>query len=51
MYFLTCPRCDESGYEVLNTYSHCVGCNYSPTLDEPYTPTVPEWALTAIEEK
>ncbi len=49
MNFLCCPRCGENGYEILQTYSHCVACNYSPTLDEPYTRDIPEWALQAIE--
>ncbi len=51
MNFLCCPRCGEASYEVLQTYSHCSACNYSPTLDEHYEPLFPEWALQAIEDE
>ena len=44
-----CPRCAERSYEVLKTHSTAPSCNYSPTLDEPYQPAVPEWALRALK--
>jgi hypothetical protein len=39
MKFKKCPNCQEMALERLETYSHCVQCNFSPVLkenDDPY---------------
>ena len=33
MFFETCPRCDENGYQIFLDHAYCVGCNYSPDFD------------------
>lgn len=35
--FKRCPRCEEEGLEVLETYSHCVNCLFvdDPTFKVP----------------
>lgn len=30
MCLFLCPRCEAEGYEILETYSHCIECNYFP---------------------
>ncbi len=50
MIFSYCPRCGEKTYEYLATHSYCVGCNYSPTLDEKYDYAIPPWALEVLKE-
>lgn len=50
MIFAYCPRCGEKTYEYLRSHSYCVGCNYSPTTDEKYDYTIPEWALEVLRE-
>ncbi len=46
--FSSCPRCGERGLDVLSSHAYCVNCNYSPDLDQPYEPSVPQWVLEAI---
>lgn len=29
---ISCPRCGERSYEILQTHSHCFNCLYSETL-------------------
>ena len=29
VFFSECPRCGDRGMEHLETYAHCVGCNYN----------------------
>lgn len=50
MTLIFCPRCTCRSFEVLRSHSHCVNCNYSPTLEEDYKPEVPDWALNVIRE-
>ena len=50
MWFSICPRCCERGYEILETHSYCVNCNYSPDFSETTQPLIPDWALEAIQE-
>ena len=47
-----CPRCGELACELLKSYSHCVNCNYSPTLDEKAGSylEVPDWAFQQLEK-
>lgn len=33
MEFEECPRCQFRAYEVLETHSYCVSCDYSPDLE------------------
>lgn len=45
-----CPRCNDRGFEYLETHSYCMSCNYSPDLDDEYQPPVPKWAIDAERE-
>ena len=48
MHFQICPRCRFRSYELLQTHSHCINCNYSPDFDiEPQLP-IPQWATEAF---
>jgi hypothetical protein len=53
--FRLCPRCNERGYDCMDTHSICVNCNYSPTLDpvitfgHDYGFQIPLWALEAVK--
>lgn len=47
MSFSHCPRCSSHGYEVLNTHSYCVDCNYSPDFEREEK-AIPSWALKEL---
>ncbi len=34
MSYLNCPRCGDRSYERLQSYSHCVLCDYSPAFGD-----------------
>jgi hypothetical protein len=40
MFFETCPRCDEDGYQIFSNHAYCVGCNYSPDFDLGLKPSI-----------
>lgn len=54
-YWRTCPRCNDSCYEVLRTHAYCVSCNYSPDLvDRPMSTDdlpIPTWTKKTGEIK
>ena len=35
-YFQRCPRCGDPTLESLNTYAHCLNCNYNTVEGTPY---------------
>lgn len=44
-----CPRCGEESFEKLRTHSHCLQCNFSPDLDDPYEKEpVMNWVVKAV---
>ncbi len=51
MCFAECPRCGDEAFEILETHSFCVSCNYSPDFDEIPEPIIPNWALEAMDEQ
>ncbi len=48
---LNCPRCGDGRYQVFNTHSYCLECNYSRESESnAFGSSVPLWALETLNE-